>query len=165
MATRVSGNGGRQRHRRRMILLLVVAMALLAWLIWGMASDLRSQPVTYYAQRAAAVNPYLCPGETLRYEVHLSVTDVPTVLDITESWCRAGENGICARALTTTYRVPVLEPRLVYTIANRIMPESDFFRPGDKVEFVHATQGEGQTTGYIVGPVTIRDNCESAGSD
>ena len=150
----------KHRHRRRMILLLVVTLALLAWLVWGMVTDLRSRPVNYLVERTQPVNPYLCPGDTLRYEVDLTVTNTPVILEITEAWCRSGSGGICSRALTTTYQVPILEPRSVYTIASRIMPESDFFRPGDEVEFWHATTDGKTTTGYIVGPVTVRENCE-----
>lgn len=42
-----TGNGGTKRHRRRMILLLIVSLLLLAWLVWGMVSDLSSRPVSY----------------------------------------------------------------------------------------------------------------------
>lgn len=148
-----------KRHRRRMILLLIASLAMLGWLVWGMVSDLRGRPVSYLVQRIQPANPYLCPGDSLRYEVELTVTQVPVVLEITEAWCRAGLGGVCARSLTTTYTVPVLEPRAVYSIANRTVPESDFFRPGDQVEMLHATTDGDNVTGYIVGPVTIRDNC------
>lgn len=152
-------NDRAKRHRQRMVILLVASVALLIWLVWGMVVDLRSRPVAYTVQHIQPVNQHLCPGDALRYEVSLSVTQVPVILEITESWCRSGLSGICARALTTTYNVPVLEPRAVYTIANRIVPESDFFRPGDVIEFHHATTDGDRVTGYVVGPVTIRDDC------
>ena len=66
------------RHRRRMLVLLIAALALLAWLIWGMVVDLRSRPVSYQVQRIPPANPYLCPGDSLRYEVELTVTQVPS---------------------------------------------------------------------------------------
>lgn len=147
------------RHRRRMLVLLIAALALLAWLIWGMVVDLRSRPVSYQVQRIPPANPYLCPGDALRYEVSLDVSRVPVVLEITETWCRIGLGGVCLRA--TVYHVPVLEPRSVYALASREMPESDFFKPGDVVEFWHATTDGKNISGYIVGPVTIRDNCET----
>lgn len=153
-----TGNG---RHRQRMIALLIASLLLLAWLVFGMVTDLRSRPVSYLVQRIPPANPYLCPGDSLRYEVELTVTQVPVVLEITEAWCRAGLGGVCARSLTTVYSVPVLEPRSVYALANRVMPESEFFRAGDVVEFWHATTDGKTTTGYIVGPVTVRDNCEA----
>lgn len=98
---------GNHRHRRRMLTLLVVTLALLVWLVWGMIVDLRSRPVAYSVERIPAMFDQLCPGDTMRYEVSLSVTQVPVILEITESWCRTGEGGICARALTTTYTVPI----------------------------------------------------------
>ena len=156
-----TGNGGTKRHRRRMILLLIVSLLLLAWLVWGMVVDLSSRPVSYQVGRIRPMLSELCPGDTMRYEVSLSVTEVPVILEITETWCRVGEDGICARALTTTYTVPVFEPRVVYAVANRTVPESDFFRPGDKVEMLHATTDGDNVTGYIVGPITIPDNCDS----
>ena len=156
-----TGNGGTKRHRRRMILLLIVSLLLLAWLVWGMVSDLSSRPVSYQVERIPPMLDQLCPGDTMRYEVSLSVTQVPVVLAITESWCRAGEGGICSRALTQTYTVPMLEPRQVYAIANRILPESNFFKPGDVVELWHATTDGENVTGYIVGPVTIRSDCDT----
>ena len=148
-----------RRHRRRMIVILALALVAVAWVVYAMVADFRSRPVSYSVERIRPMFDQLCPGDTMRYEVSLSVTQVPVVLEITETWCRTGEAGICARALTTTYTVPVLEPRAVYSIANRTVPESDFFRPGDQVEMLHATTDGDNVTGYIVGPVTIRDNC------
>lgn len=156
-----TGNGKTQLHRRQMIVLLIASLALLGWLVWGMVTDLRSRPVSYLVQRIQPVNPYRCPGDALRYEVQVTVTQVPVILEITESWCKAGLGGICSRALTTTYSVPVLDPRSVYAIANRIVPESDFFHAGDVVWFTHATSDHKNVTGYMVGPVTIRNNCET----
>lgn len=159
------GNGHLRRHRRRMIALLIAALALLGWLVWGMVVDLRSRPVAYTVQQIQPVNAQLCPGDALRYEVSLAVTQVPVILEITESWCRVGLSGICSRALTTTYSVPILEPRAVYTMANRIIPESDFFQANDMIEFWHATTDGERVTGYVVGPVTIRDNCKKPGGE
>lgn len=85
-------------HRRRMIALLVVTLALLAWLVWGMIGDLRSQPVTYHIQYAQPVMRYLCPGDTLRYEVNVEVADVPAALTVVESWCEVGIGGVCNQA-------------------------------------------------------------------
>lgn len=150
-----------RRHRQRMILVLVVALTAVAWVVYTMIVDFRSRPVSYQVERIPPMLDRLCPGDTLRYEVSLSVTQVPVILEITETWCRAGTDGICSRALTTTYTVPVLEPRVVYAIANRTVPESDFFRPGDEVEMLHATTDGDNVTGYIVGPITIPDNCEA----
>ena len=85
-----TGNGKTQLHRRRMIALLIASLALLGWLICGMVTDLRSRPVSYLVQHIQPVNPYLCPGDALRYEVQVTVTQVPVILEITESWCKAG---------------------------------------------------------------------------
>ena len=150
-----------RRHRRRMIVILLLALAAVAWVVYAMVVDFRSRPVRYSVERIPAMFDQLCPGDTVRYEVNLAVTQVPIVLEITESWCRVGKSGICARALANTYAVPMLEPRVVYTIANRILPESDFFRPGDQVELWHATTDGVRVKGYIVGPVTIRDDCDT----
>lgn len=148
------------KRRQRAILLLVVSLALLGWLMWGMVADLRSKPVNYKVQSIAPVNPYLCPGDQLRYPVVLEVSETPVILTIVESWCRAGSAGVCARDLTTTYQVPVLRQRYVDTIAARIVPDSSFFRPGDEIEFQHATTDGETVTGYVVEPIIMRDNCE-----
>lgn len=151
-----------KRHRRRMIVLLVAVLALLTWLVWGMVTDLRSRPVSYRVEYITPVNSYLCPGDALRYEVQLAVTQTPVILHIVEAWCRPGVGGVCERASTTTYEVPVLTPRSVYTLASRTVPDTPFFhKPGEQLEFHHATTDGKTVTGYIVGPVIIRDNCEA----
>lgn len=147
------------RHRRQMIVLLVATLALLGWLVWGMVSDLRSRPVDYKVQIIAPVNPYLCPGDQLRYPVVLEVRETPKVLQITEAWCGVGEAGVCDRASTVVYSVPVLRPRYVDTIAHRTMPDTPFFRAGDEIEYHHATTDGDRVTGYIVAPIVVRDNC------
>lgn len=161
MATKSNGNGSRQRHRRRMILLLVVALALLAWLVWGMVTDLRGAPVDYSVQSIAPAVRYLCPGDTLRYPVVLEVSETPVILTIVESWCRSGPAGVCSRDLTTVYQVPVLRERYIETTAVRVVPESSFLRPGEEVEFQHATTDGETITGYVVGPIVVRSDCES----
>lgn len=151
---------GNNRHRRRAILILIVALAAIAWVVWSMVADFRSRPVDYKVQIIAPVNPYLCPGDMLRYPVVLEVRETPKVLTITEAWCRVGPAGVCDRASTVVYNVPVLRPRYVDTIAGRTMPDAPFFRAGDQLEFHHATtDGEHHVTGYIVAPIVVRDNC------
>jgi hypothetical protein len=144
------------------MLLLVVSLVLLGWLVWGMVVDLRSKPVEYKVQSIAPANSFLCPGDQLRYPVVLEVRDVPTVLTIVESWCRAGTDGVCSQATTVQYQVPVLRPRTIDTMAVRTLPKSPFFRPGDKIEFQHATTDGKVVTGYVVEPIVIRDNCDAA---
>ena len=151
-----------KRHRRRMIVLLVAVLALLTWLVWGMVADLRSRPVSYSVEHITPVNPYLCPGDQLRYPVVLEVRETPVVLTITEAWCRVGADGVCDRGSTVVYNVPVLRPRYINTIAGRTVPSTAFFRPGDRLEFHHATTDGDTVTGYIVGPVVVRDNCAPA---
>ena len=164
-----AGNGYRKRHRRRMLVVLVALLAMLAWLIWGMAVDLRSQPLTYHIRRAQPVNAYLCPGETLRYEVELSVVDVPASLDVVESWCEAKPDGVCNRATTSEYRLGALAPRQVYTLASRVLPLTDFFQAGERYELWHTTTivtNAGTTVdGYVVGEIEIRDNCKTPEGD
>jgi hypothetical protein len=87
----------------------------------------------------------------------------PTILTIVESWCRAGPAGVCDRSTTVEYRVPVLSARYIDTIASRTMPASSFFRAGDEIEFHHATTDGKTTTGYIVRPIIIRNNCGDFG--
>ena len=148
-----------RRHRRRMILVLIVALAAVAWVIYAMVVDFRSRPVNYRVQYIAPVNPYLCPGDQLRYPVVLEVRETPAVLEITEAWCRVGAGGVCDRGSTVVYKVPILRPRYVDTIAGRTMPDTAFFRAGDELEFHHVTTDGGRVTGYIVAPIVVRDNC------
>lgn len=114
---------------------------------------------------AQPVNSYLCPGDTLRYEVQVQVVEVPTSLVVVESWCEADAGGVCNQATTREYRLGVLRPRQVYTLANRIMPDTDFFKAGRKYEFWHtttaATNHGVEVSGYVVGPVIVRENCEA----
>lgn len=157
------GNSSRlRRHRRRMILVLVVALAAVAWVVYAMVADFRSRPVDYKVQRIQPVNSFLCPGDQLRYQVVLQVRTTPVVLEITEAWCREGPSGVCDRGSTVVYKVPVLAPRYINTIAGRTVPSTAFFRAGDRLEFHHATTDGDTVTGYIVGPVVVRDNCTPA---
>ena len=166
---KTNGNGSRSgRHRRHMLILLAGTLALLVWLIYGMIADLRSRPLSYHIEYARPVNPYLCPGDMLRYEVAVEVDEVPASLVVVESWCEPRTAGVCNQATTREYRLGVLRPRQVYAMANRVMPDGEFFRvPGRELEFWHTTTtttNAGVTvTGYIVGPVVIRDNCGESG--
>lgn len=135
------------RHRRRMIVLLVVSLALLTWLVWGMVTDLRSRPVSYRVQHIEPVNQFLCPGDVLRYEVELVVTQVPAILHVVESWCVAGPQGVCMTPPSAEYNLPLLTPRNLYAIASRTMPESRLFTAGAQVEFHHASSDGKTTTG------------------
>lgn len=167
MATKRSGNGSRNgRHRRHMLILLAATLGLLVWLIYGMVVDLRSRPLTYHIEYAQPVNPYLCPGDTLRYEVQVEVVEVPAVLTVVESWCEADIGGVCNQATTREYRLGVLRPRQVYALANRIMPDTPFFRPGQEYELWHTTTTTTNNgtvvSGYVVGPVIVPENCERA---
>ena len=150
------------RKRQRALLLLVVSLALLGWLVWGMVVDLRRAPVAYKVQSITPVNSYVCPGDQLRYPVVLEVRNTPVILTIVESWCRAGTDGVCSQATTVQYQVPVLRPRTIDTIAVRTVPDVPFFRPGDRIEYQHATTDGKTVTGYVVEPIVIRDNCDAA---
>ena len=159
-----------RRHRRRMILLLIVSLVAIGLVIREMVADFRSRPVDYQVRTIAPVNPYLCPGDQLRYPVVLEVRETPVVLTITEAWCRVGADGVCDRGSTVVYNVPVLRPRYIDTIAGRTMPDTPFFRAGDQLGFHHATTDGQNVTGYIVAPIVVRDNCgevpeEGAGGD
>ena len=151
-----------RRHRRRMILLLIVSLVAIGLVIREMVADFRSRPVDYKVQHIQPVNSFLCPGDQLRYQVVLQVRTTPVVLEITEAWCREGPSGVCDRGSTVVYKVPVLAPRYINTIAGRTMPDTAFFRAGDRLEFHHATTDGDTVTGYIVGPVVVRDNCTPA---
>lgn len=167
MATKRS-NGHRNGHRQRMLMLLVATLTLLAWLIWGMIVDLRSRPLSYHIQYTQPVNSFLCPGDTLRYEVQIEVSKVPAALTIVESWCEVRTGGVCNQETTRAYQLGVLRPRQVYTLANRTVPDTPFFRvPGRELEFWHTTttttNAGVSVTGYSVGPIVIRDNCGESG--
>jgi hypothetical protein len=151
---------GNRKRRRRALIILVIALAALAWGVGMMAVSLRSRPVTYPVQILAPVNPYLCPGDSLRYPVVVVTNGEPTILTVVESWCRAGPAGVCDRGTTAEYKIPVLSARYIDTIANRVMPASPFFRAGDEIEFHHAATDGKATMGYIVRPIVVRDNCE-----
>lgn len=153
----------RNPKRQRATLLLVVSLALLGWLVWGMVVDLRRRPVVYPVQVIAPNNPYLCPGDTLRYPVEVVTGGEPAILTVVEAWCRAGPAGVCSRDTTVEYKVPVLSARDIETLASRVMPASPFFRAGDEIEFHHATTDGKTTTGYIVKPIVVRDHCEDSG--
>ena len=152
----------RNHKRQRATLLLVVSLALLGWLVWGMVSDLRSAPVSYKVQSIAPVNSFLCPGNQLRYPLVLEVRNTPVILTIVESWCRAGPDGVCSQATTVEYQVPVLRPRTIDTMAVRTVPDAPFFRPGDRIEYQHATTDGKTVTGYVVEPIVISNDCGTA---
>lgn len=149
-------------------MLLAATLALLAWLIWGMIVDLRNQPLSYHIQYTQPVNSFLCPGDTLRYEVDVEVVEVPAALTIVESWCEEKTGGVCNAETTREYHLGVLQQRQVYALANRTMPDTPFFRvPGRQLEFWHTTttvtNAGVSVSGYVVGPIVIRDNCGESG--
>lgn len=147
--------------RLQVYLLLAVCLMIIVGGFLAMARDIAARPVSYGVDRIAPLEPVLCPGDTLTYPVSVSVTDVPNVVTIAETWCKTGVDGVCSTALARSYTLPLMDYRKIETVAQREIPHSVFFVPGETYELWHAIEGDG---GYIVGPVTIRTDCGEGGS-
>lgn len=128
-----------------------------------MAQDIAARPVSYAITVIEPENPDVCPGDALRYPLTVDVVEIPALLSVAETWCRAGIDGVCSTSLTRSYQLPLLEYRHIETVAVRIVPQSSFFVPGQIYEFWHAAANS-DTTGYIVRPVRIRTDCGEGAS-
>ena len=147
--------------RLQVYLLLAVCLMIIVGGFLAMARDIAARPVSYGVDRIAPLEPVLCPGDTLTYPVSVSVTDVPNVVTIAETWCKTGVDGVCSTALARSYTLPLMDYRKIETVAQREIPHSVFFVPGETYEFWHGAVGDG---GYIVGPFEIGAACAGGGS-
>lgn len=147
------------RPRRRVIVVLVICLTVLVVGLANMAQDIAARPVSYGIEIITPLETDLCPGDVLRYPVTVDVIEIPTVLSIVETWCEAGDDGMCSAALSRSYQLPLLEERRIEAIATRVVPITPFISSGKTYEFWHAAVN-GSTTGYRVKPIRIRMDCD-----
>lgn len=148
------------RKRRVMMILLVLCLLLIAAIGWQIWRSLRGTFTVQYS--TPIVQPQvsqLCPGDTLSYQVHVSIKTIPATGRVAENFCRAGLSGACSTSLPRTYWLPLLDYRELDAPIGKPIPVDPFFRPGD-YEFWHAlTDTDTNTTvGYRV-PFTIKADC------
>jgi len=100
----------------------------------------------------------LCPGDVMRYTVHVDVVKAPAAIDIREGWCF--QDAQCPRAYQESFSTNARIPMEIITSAQRIVPGD--LEPGKKYEYRHTNTSftsEGiSVTGYSVF-ITVPDHC------
>lgn len=129
--------------------LLMVVIGLLLYAILTMAP---AQVVEYGSQVIQPERSTYCPGETMRYQVTVTVLgeDLPVIWHVVEAWQRNSD--VVLQSTTVSYEIPLVRPLDIKTTAQRAVPD---LSPG--VYWLNHVAQNGETTAYTVGPVTIQD--------
>jgi len=143
--------------------LAILSIALVYSIVQTAQARRIEHAVSYGVTLIAPVESYLCSGPAvLRYPVRVVVNEemIPDQIRQAEAWCVAGETGPCRSVAPRggEHDLPLLSPKHVEAIAARDVPVD--LRPGVEYEFHHSvTSATGRVTGYIVRPITIREDC------
>lgn len=147
-----------QRLRVIMALMIIIAGAGLV-LLFQRAPAV----VLYGGQRVLYIAPIeaeVCIGGLVHFPTVTEITkdEIPGRLEIDESWCLEGLGGACKAVTAPNPRLPMLEEKHIVTPrVERNIPAT--LAPG-VYHFQHsATDAHGNTTGYIVAPITVKE-CE-----
>lgn len=146
------------KKRRAAKVLLAFAIMILVFGMIAILRDVQAQPVRYAVQNIVPEQNEYCPGDTVRYEVTVIVENVPSIVSITETWCRV--DGFCANTLSQTWNLPLTRQIEYSGTASRKLPESPFFVVGIEYELTHATTAPNVDPAfYTVGPFKIKEDC------
>ncbi len=144
------------RRRRVLIGLLVLCFLVIAGIGAQMLINLQARAIANYGEEIAQPEVYdLCPGETLRFQQRIHVSETAAI-DISRDWCV--RDGVCSLDLHEFWENVILTPMEYSGTANRVVPESPLFRPGGEYEMRSGTQN-GELDILIV-PFRIRDDCD-----
>ena len=133
-----------------LIALMLVVGALL-YATWAGMAQRRPVVVRYGAEVIAPEDATLCPGDVLRYPVHVTVNadELPAIQYIIEAWYSV-KIGVPLRATVYEETLPLVRPINIQTTARRIVPDVP---PG--VYWLDHVTRNGRTMAYTVGPVTV----------
>lgn len=144
------------KRRRIMLIFLAACLLLITAIGYQLWHSLSNQPIADYGEAVAQPEVYdLCPGEELRFEQRIHVTETAAI-DISRDWCV--RDGVCSLDLHQFWENVILTPMDFSGTSTRIVPQSSLFRPGGKYEMRSATEN-GKLDVLIV-PFRIRENCK-----
>ena len=131
--------------------MLVVLMSAIVLLLYSIVASYPHQVVRYGSTVIAPERLSYCPGDVMRYPVHVSVdaAHLPTVLHVVEGWY-SEQRGVIPYETVSNYDVPLVRPADLDATAVRIIPD---LPPG--VYWLDRVAVDGKTTGYTVGPVVV----------
>ena len=136
---------------RRGVGIVIAALVLgIAMLLYSLAGN-QPRVVQYGSAIIAPEQPSYCPGETLRYQVHVEADahSLPSVTHIYEGWYSVAR-GVVLRSTVTEMTIPLLRPTNIDTTASRVVPDVE---PGE-YWYDHVSQN-GRIEAYTVGPIEV----------
>lgn len=139
---------------RRGVGLVIAALVLgIAMLLYSLAGN-HPQVVQYGSAVIAPEKSSYCPGDTMRYQVHVRVdaSELPSVSTVHEGWYSVAR-GVVLRDTVTERTFPLLRPSDTAATASRTVPDVE---PG-KYWYDHVSRN-GRTEAYTVGPITVLDD-------
>lgn len=99
----------------------------------------------------------LCPGDVMRFTVHVDVLKAPAAMTIREGWCVA--DGVCPREYQNEFSSNARIPIEIVADGQRVVPIN--MEPG-KYEYRHSntafTSDGISVTGYSIF-ITVSENC------
>ena len=137
--------------RRGFGMVIAALMLAIVLLLYSIVASYPHQVVRYGSTVIAPERLSYCPGDVMRYPVHVSVdaAHLPTVLHVVEGWY-SEQRGVIPYETVSNYDVPLVRPADLDTTAVRIIPD---LPPG--VYWLDRVAVDGKTTGYTVGPVVV----------
>mgnify|MGYP000981076974 CR=1 FL=1 len=139
---------------RRGVGLVIAALVLgIAMLLYSLAGN-QPRVVQYGSAIIAPEKASYCPGETLRYQVHVEVDahSLPSVSRIYEGWYSVAR-GVVLRDTVTELTIPLLRPTDIDATASRVVPDVE---PGE-YWYDHVSRN-GRIEAYTVGPIEVLDD-------
>ena len=139
---------------RRGVGLVIAALVVgIAALLYSLAGN-QPRVVQYGSAIIAPEKSSYCPGETMRYQVHVEVdaNSLPSVARIYEGWYSVAR-GVVLRGTVTEMTIPIIRPTNIDTTASRTVPDVE---PGE-YWYDHVSQN-GRIEAYTVGPITVLDS-------
>ena len=137
--------------RRGMGVTIAALVAGIALLLYSLAGSASPRIVEYGSAVIAPEKSSYCPGETMRYQVHVEADahSLPSVTHIYEGWYSVAR-GVVLRSTVTEMTIPLLRPTNIDTTASRVVPDVE---PGE-YWYDHVSQN-GRIEAYTVGPIEV----------
>lgn len=131
------------------IAMLVIGIAVV---LYSLATG-TTQVVRYGSAIIAPEQASYCPGDTLRYHVHVVVDpqNLPSVSKVHEGWYSV-DHGVVLRDTVTELTIPIVRPADIHATAIRVVPDVP---PG--VYYYDHVASNGHAEAYSVGPITVLD--------
>ena len=140
--------------RRGMGVTIAALVAGIALLLYSLAGSASPRIVEYGSAVIAPEKSSYCPGETMRYQVHVIVDagELPSVSIVNEGWYSVAR-GVVLRETVTQMTFPLVRPTDIEATASRIIPDVE---PGE-YWYDHVSRN-GRIEAYTVGPITVLDD-------